>query len=67
MCDDADLSTAQAEREAMSPDEGYRLVHIDYESRPGDALSKRGTYDSLADVEMPPETEFSGLVETLNR
>jgi hypothetical protein len=62
MNDDADITTAQAEREAMSPDEGYRLVHIDYASRPGDALSARGTYDSLAAVEMPPETSFSGYV-----
>lgn len=62
MSDGSDLSTAQAEREAMYPDEGYRLVHIDYERRPGDARSERGTYDSLADVEMPPETAFSGDV-----
>lgn len=62
MTDDATLSAAQAEREAMYPDKGYRLVQIDYSSPPGDALLARGTYDSLADVEMPPETEFNGYV-----
>ena len=60
--DESGLSGAQAEREATYPDEGYRVVRIDYTSRPGDALSARGTYDSLADVEMPPETEFGGYV-----
>jgi hypothetical protein len=56
------LSAAQAEREAMYPEEGYTLVAIDYNSRPGDALSRRGTYDSLEEIDMPSDTEFTGYV-----
>lgn len=61
--EDSGMSAGRREREAMYPDEGCVLVRIDYNSPPGDALERVGTYESLDEIgSIPADTDWEGYV-----
>jgi len=61
-CDTSGFATAQAEREATYPDEGFVLVEIDMLKPPGEALTRLDHSLYLTELTVPPGTDMTDYV-----